>query len=48
VKSNASPDKLREIEQLALQGCPGIATLRNPVPVESTLTVEPVTSGAPA
>jgi len=39
VKSDASPDKLREIEQLALKGCPGIATLRDPVAVETTLNV---------
>jgi uncharacterized OsmC-like protein len=41
VTSNAAPEKLREIERLALQGCPGIATLRDPVPVETTLTVAP-------
>ena len=39
VKSDAPPEKLREIEQLALQGCPGIATLRDPVAVETALTV---------
>jgi uncharacterized OsmC-like protein len=39
VKSNAPAEKLREIERLALQGCPGIATLREPVAVETTLTV---------
>jgi putative redox protein len=39
VKSDAPPEKLREIEQLALQGCPGIATLRDPVAVETSLTV---------
>jgi len=39
VKSNAPAEKLREIERLALQGCPGIATLRDPVAVETTLTV---------
>ena len=27
------------IERLALAGCPGIATLRDPVAVETTLTV---------
>jgi hypothetical protein len=41
VKSDASPERLREIEQLALRGCPGIATLRDPVAVETTLTVAP-------
>src|SRR6185437_10209304 len=41
VKSDAPAEKLREIEQLALQGCPGIATLRDPVAVETALTVSP-------
>ena len=40
VASDAPEDKLKEIERLALAGCPGIATLRNPVAVESTLKVE--------
>jgi uncharacterized OsmC-like protein len=39
VKSDAPPEKLAEIERLALAGCPGIATLRDPVPVKTTLTV---------
>jgi uncharacterized OsmC-like protein len=39
VKSGAAAEKLREVERLALAGCPGIATLRDPVPVETTLTV---------
>jgi uncharacterized OsmC-like protein len=39
VTSDAPEDKLKEIERLALAGCPGIATLRNPVAVESSLTV---------
>ena len=39
VKSAAPPEKLREIERLALAGCPGIATLREPVPVKTTLTI---------
>jgi uncharacterized OsmC-like protein len=39
VKSVAPLEKLREIERLALDGCPGIATLREPVPVETTLTL---------
>jgi uncharacterized OsmC-like protein len=41
VKSDAPLEKLREIERLALAGCPGIATLREPVPVETTLTLAP-------
>ncbi len=48
VKSDAPPEKLAEIERLALKGCPGIATLRDPVPVETTLTVTPVREAAPA
>lgn len=39
VKSDAPREKLREIERLALAGCPGIATLRDPVAVATTLTV---------
>jgi uncharacterized OsmC-like protein len=39
VKSDAPLDRLREVERLALAGCPGIATLREPVPVETTLTL---------
>jgi uncharacterized OsmC-like protein len=39
VKSDAAPARLAEIERLALAGCPGIATLRDPVAVETTLTV---------
>lgn len=41
VKSDAPPEKLAEIERLALRGCPGIATLRDPVAVETTLSVAP-------
>ena len=41
ITSDAPPDKLKEIERLALAGCPGIATLRDPVPVETALTVIP-------
>ncbi len=39
VKSGAPLEKLREVERLAMAGCPGIATLQSPVPVESSLTV---------
>jgi len=39
VTSDAPPDKLREVERLALKGCPGIATLRDPVAVSTTLSV---------
>ena len=37
--SDAPEETLNEIAALALQGCPGIATLRDPVPVETALTV---------
>lgn len=46
VTSDAPPEKLREVERLALNGCPGIATLRDPVPVETALTVAPATRSA--
>jgi uncharacterized OsmC-like protein len=39
VTSDAPAEKLKEVERLALAGCPGISTLRAPVPVESELTV---------
>ena len=39
VTSDAPEDELREIERLAFEGCPGISTLREPVPVETRLTV---------
>jgi uncharacterized OsmC-like protein len=48
VKSDAPPEKLAEIERLALAGCPGIATLRDPVSVETTLTVTTVGQNAAA
>jgi uncharacterized OsmC-like protein len=39
VKSDAPTEKLKEVERLALAGCPGISTLRAPVPVETALEV---------
>jgi len=39
VTSMAPEEKLKEIERLAVAGCPGIGTLRQPVPVETTLAV---------
>jgi len=39
VVSDAPEDKLLEVERLAFAGCPGINTLRQPVPVESKLQV---------
>src|SRR5215475_14466383 len=46
VVSDAAPEKLREIEQLSLAGCPGINTLRHPVPVETRLNVQPTSQVA--
>jgi putative redox protein len=39
VVSDAPVEKLAEIERLAFEGCPGISTLREPVPVETQLKV---------
>lgn len=39
VKSDAPAERLAEVERLALAGCPGIATLRQPVAVETALKV---------
>jgi putative redox protein len=39
VVSDAPEEKLKEIERLAFEGCPGISTLREPVPVETRLNV---------
>ena len=38
IESAAPEDRLNEIARLALAGCPGIATLRDPVPVDTALT----------
>ncbi len=47
VVSDAEPAALQEIERLALQGCPGIATLRNPVAVDTRLDIRrPLASAA--
>jgi uncharacterized OsmC-like protein len=37
VVSDQPEEKLKEVERLALAGCPGIDTLRRPVPIESNL-----------
>jgi uncharacterized OsmC-like protein len=42
VESDAPREQLERIHRLALQGCPGIATLRDPVQVDSSLTIEEV------
>ncbi len=39
VTSDAPEEKLREVERLSFEGCPGISTLRQPVPVATKLTV---------
>jgi uncharacterized OsmC-like protein len=39
VVSDAPEEKLKEVERLAMQGCPGISTLQRPVPVQSRLQV---------
>lgn len=41
VVSDAPEETLKEVERLALQGCPGISTLQRPVPVESRLNIRP-------
>jgi uncharacterized OsmC-like protein len=41
VTSDAPAERLAEVERLALAGCPGIATLREPVAVETVLKVAP-------
>ena len=44
IVSDAPEDKLREIERLAFEGCPGVSTLREPVPVETKLKVTRATA----
>jgi uncharacterized OsmC-like protein len=39
VVSDAPKEKLEEVERLSFEGCPGISTLRQPVPVETRLAV---------
>jgi hypothetical protein len=39
VVSVAPDDRIKEVERLSFEGCPGINTLREPVPVETRLTV---------
>jgi len=46
VVSDAPAEQLHEIERLALEGCPGISTLRHPVPVETSLSVAPASQRA--
>jgi len=46
VVSDAPAEKLAEVERLALAGCPGISTLREPVPVATELRVTRTTARA--
>ena len=39
VVSDTPAEKLNEVERLSFEGCPGINTLRQPVPVATKLTV---------
>jgi uncharacterized OsmC-like protein len=39
IVSDAPAEMLAEVERLSFEGCPGITTLREPVPVETTLMV---------
>ncbi|MEP6813184.1 MAG: OsmC family protein [Actinomycetota bacterium] len=41
VASRASEQQLRRLDELALAGCPGIATLRDPVALEGSFEVRP-------
>jgi uncharacterized OsmC-like protein len=42
VDSDAPREQLERVHELALAGCPGIATLRDPVALHSTLTTQEV------
>jgi uncharacterized OsmC-like protein len=48
VVSDAAEDTLKEVERLAYQGCPGISTLREPVPVASEIKVTPTAAAQAA
>jgi len=39
IVSDAPESALKEVERLATAGCPGLNTLRDPVPVETELAV---------
>jgi len=39
IVSDAAESVLKEVERLATAGCPGLNTLRDPVPVETELAV---------
>lgn len=40
IESDAPREQLERVHELALQGCPGIATLRDPVEVTSSLQIQ--------
>jgi uncharacterized OsmC-like protein len=42
IESDAAPEELERVHRLALRGCPGIATLRDPVEIDSSLTIQEV------
>jgi uncharacterized OsmC-like protein len=48
VASDAPREQLERVHRLALAGCPGIATLRDPVAIDSTLQLQEVPAAWPA
>ena len=48
IESDAPREQLERVHRLALAGCPGIATLRDPVRIDSNLTIEEVAAAWPA
>jgi uncharacterized OsmC-like protein len=42
ISSEADPAELERVHRLALQGCPGIATLRDPVEIDSSIQIQEV------
>ncbi len=39
IESNASEEKLKQVEKAVLENCPAVYTLKNPIPVESKLVI---------
>lgn len=48
IESDAPQEELERIHELALKGCPGIATLRDPVEIDSSLTIKEAAGAWPA
>jgi len=48
IESDAPRADLERVHRLALAGCPGIATLRDPVEIDSNLTIQEVAAAWPA